>query len=400
MQFEDQKLMTFNSKVENKLRTHRLRDYHIYPHVVRFLSGTQRLPTVIFVLSRKRCDELANALYNQNVDLLGSDTERHFVAGFLTSQLSKLTKSIGGGATVEDLPPQIHEMRTYLMRGYACHHSGLLQSLKEIVELLFQMGYVKLLFATETFAIGVNMPTRTVVFDSLQKFDGRCRRTLTAVEFTQMAGRAGRRGQDDFGTVLMLVKDKYLPPSELRQLCLTNIETVNEITTKFQLNYKLLLNVMRTNELPDPQQENYIAQCQELLADKISWTPLSGGGLKDRSLAGRQATLSIEKFLKFNFYEYQKTARTLKLDNFRIEVWKLVGMILQGKFYGYFEPNQVFSTSDSFFEESIKDGLQALQANGEDRSFVLERDLISFLIYAIETCKCKAEFWVSEIALQ
>jgi hypothetical protein len=77
-------------------------------------------------------------------------------------------------------------MQELCERGFAIHHSGILPILKEVVELLFQKGCVKILFATETFAMGVNMPARTVVFDSIQKFDGNERRLLNATEYVQV----------------------------------------------------------------------------------------------------------------------------------------------------------------------------------------------------------------------
>lgn len=80
-------------------------------------------------------------------------------------------------------------MRHLAMRGLAVHHSGILPLLKEVVEMLFQDGYIKVLFATETFAMGVNMPARTVVFDSIEKHDGTVKRELLPGEYTQMAGR-------------------------------------------------------------------------------------------------------------------------------------------------------------------------------------------------------------------
>jgi len=117
-------------------------------------------------------------------------------------------------------------MQDLLKRGIGVHHSGILPILKEVVEMLFQEGCVKLLFATETFAMGVNVPVRTVnltsrepseninvsnryyfqvVFDSIRKHDGTGFRNLLPAEYIQMAGRAGRRGLDTTGTVIILV---------------------------------------------------------------------------------------------------------------------------------------------------------------------------------------------------
>lgn len=86
-----------------------------------------------------------------------------------------------------------------LIRGIGVHHAGLLQLLKEIVEILFSDGYLKIVFATSTFAIGLNLPARCVVFTEMQKFNGEVRSILEASEYLQMAGRAGRRGKDDKG---------------------------------------------------------------------------------------------------------------------------------------------------------------------------------------------------------
>ena len=99
---------------------------------------------------------------------------------------------------------QVTKLAELLGRGIGVHHSGILPILKETIELLFARGLVKLLFATETFAMGVNMPARTVVFDSIRKYDEGGMRELRPAEYIQMAGRAGRRGLDATGTVILL----------------------------------------------------------------------------------------------------------------------------------------------------------------------------------------------------
>ena len=100
--------------------------------------------------------------------------------------------------------PQIQHILPLLRRGIGIHHGGLLPILKEVIELLFQEGLLKVLFATETFSIGLNMPARTVVFTAVRKWDGNEFRNLSSGEFIQMSGRAGRRGLDDRGIVIML----------------------------------------------------------------------------------------------------------------------------------------------------------------------------------------------------
>ena len=101
--------------------------------------------------------------------------------------------------------PQLVNMLSSLQRGIGVHHSGLLPILKELIELLFGEGLLKVLFATETFSTGLNMPAKTVVFTSPRKFDGGQFRWLSSGEYIQMSGRAGRRGLDDRGVLLLVL---------------------------------------------------------------------------------------------------------------------------------------------------------------------------------------------------
>jgi len=109
--------------------------------------------------------------------------------------------------------PQVEALLPLLKRGIGIHHSGLLPILKEIVEILFAEGLIKALFATETFAIGINMPAKTVVFTNARKWDGKDFRWVTSGEYIQMSGRAGRRGKDDRGIVIQMVDEKMDPMS-------------------------------------------------------------------------------------------------------------------------------------------------------------------------------------------
>ena len=95
--------------------------------------------------------------------------------------------------------PQIQKVTNLLVRGIGVHNAGLLQLMKELVEILFSDGYLKVVFATSTFAIGLNLPARCVIFTQMNKFNGSEMSTIEASEYLQMAGRAGRRGKDDRG---------------------------------------------------------------------------------------------------------------------------------------------------------------------------------------------------------
>lgn len=137
-------------------------------------------------------------------------------------------------------------MRELLSRGIGVHHGGLLPIVKEVVEILFQRGLVKVLFATETFAMGVNMPARCVVFSGIRKHDGHNFRELYAGEYTQMSGRAGRRGLDATGTVIINAADE-LPDSSILHKMLLGQPT--KLQSQFRLTYNMILNLLRVEAL-------------------------------------------------------------------------------------------------------------------------------------------------------
>ena len=127
------------------------------------------------------------------------------------------------------------------------HHGGLLPILKEMVEILFSRTLIKVLFATETFAMGVNMPARAVVFNTIRKHDGVNFRELEPGEYTQMAGRAGRRGLDDVGTVIMCCFGEVPPPLPVLRTMLTGSST--RLQSQFRLTYNMILNLLRVEDM-------------------------------------------------------------------------------------------------------------------------------------------------------
>lgn len=140
--------------------------------------------------------------------------------------------------------PQIQLLTKLMSRGIGIHHAGLLQILKELVEILFSDGYLKVVFATSTFAIGLNLPARSVVFTGLKKFDGTDFGTISTSEYLQMAGRAGRRGKDDCGfSVLCMDPGHQVPPnSDLVEL----LESKGiELESKLNVNYDMCLNSLK-----------------------------------------------------------------------------------------------------------------------------------------------------------
>jgi superfamily II RNA helicase len=163
---------------------------------IQFLTQRNLLPALFFVFSRSHCEALADKVEDTLLSHEESASVRRIV-GFYLSRYDELNRL-----------PQYNQLMKTLDKGVAFHHSGLLPLLKEIVELLFNQGLVRILFATETFAVGINMPTKTVVFTSYQKHDNDGMRLLRTDEYIQMAGRAGRRGKDTEGLVLYLPERK------------------------------------------------------------------------------------------------------------------------------------------------------------------------------------------------
>jgi superfamily II RNA helicase len=173
------------------------------------LQEKELLPGLFFVLSRKDCEKYAQKVEGSLITSCETTDVRHVWNFHLRHHREKLEKL-----------PQYHHVFDLVQRGIAFHHSGLVPMLKEIIELLFGKGLLKVLFATETFAVGINMPTKTAVFVGLKKYDEERggMRILNTAEYLQMAGRAGRRGLDTMGTVLYLPDRDPVEPHEMRAM--------------------------------------------------------------------------------------------------------------------------------------------------------------------------------------
>ncbi|XP_032506231.1 helicase SKI2W isoform X3 [Phocoena sinus] len=211
-------------------------DRGVYLCLLASLRTRAQLPVVVFTFSRGRCDEQASGLTSLDLTTSSEKSEIHL---FLQRCLARLRGS-------DRQLPQVLHMSELLHRGLGVHHSGILPILKEIVEMLFSRGLVKVLFATETFAMGVNMPARTVVFDSTRKHDGSTFRDLLPGEYVQMAGRAGRRGLDPTGTVILLCKGRVPEMADLHRMTMGK---PSQLQSQFRLTYTMILNLLRVDAL-------------------------------------------------------------------------------------------------------------------------------------------------------
>ncbi len=164
--------------------------------VISELDRRGLLPAITFIFSRVGCEDAVAQLRSQGVSLTDSDT-----ADAITKYVEQRTSHL------DDDDRRALQYSTWLAglrAGIAAHHAGIVPLFKEIVEELFANGYLKAVFATETLALGINMPARTVVIEKLSKFTGEHHETLTPGDYTQLTGRAGRRGIDDDGLAIVL----------------------------------------------------------------------------------------------------------------------------------------------------------------------------------------------------
>ncbi|XP_038696168.1 DExH-box ATP-dependent RNA helicase DExH10 isoform X2 [Tripterygium wilfordii] len=198
--------------------------------IVKMIMERKFQPVIVFSFSRRECEQHAMSMskLDFNTPEEKDDVEQVFRNAILC--LNEEDRNL----------PAIELMLPLLQRGIAVHHSGLLPVIKELVELLFQEGLVKALFATETFAMGLNMPAKTVVFTSVKKWDGDSHRYMGSGEYIQMSGRAGRRGKDLRGICIIMV-DEQMEMNTLKDMVLGKPAP---LVSTFRLSYYSILNLM------------------------------------------------------------------------------------------------------------------------------------------------------------
>jgi antiviral helicase SKI2 len=251
-----------------------------------FLQEKKMLPAIYFVFSRNKAMQYAKLIEH---DLLDS-SETVEVEYLIKEYLRKLP---GNGVEYRELA-QYYELVDLLKKGIAYHHSGLVTIFKEIIELLYSKGLVRVLVATETFAVGVNMPTKTVVMTAFEKPSGDNQwKLLQSHEYLQMAGRAGRRGIDTIGHVILLPNMYSLPNTSQMSAVLT---TGNQrITSKLIPDFALVLHV-----LEDSDKIKHVFSKSMLSDDKLT---------RIREIEKQIADIKIEKDYS-SCLEYEALLRT------------------------------------------------------------------------------------------
>ena len=224
------KRISGNSSYDRRLRREQAEKDKkaVYDAVVRVLDEQDMLPAIYFLFSRRRCDEAAQLCVN-SVKL----NAQH--RALLEEQIER---AIAEHPSLADCP-----QLEYIRHGVAAHHAGLLPVLKGLVENLFQQGLIKVVFATETLAAGINMPARTTVISAIVKNSDEGLRPMTASEFLQMSGRAGRRGMDEVGHVVVIHSD-YEDLDEVVRLVRSGADP---LVSRFTPGYGMVLNLLQVH---------------------------------------------------------------------------------------------------------------------------------------------------------
>jgi superfamily II RNA helicase len=214
----------------------RMKRKFVLNKLVGYLKENEMLPAIVFVFSRKSVEQCAHEI---TTNLLEDDSKIPYT---IARECEHIIRRFPNYREYLHLPEYI-DLVKLLEKGIGIHHSGMMPVLREIVELMISKKYIKLLFATESFAIGLDCPIKTAVFSSLKKFDGTHMRYLLPHEYTQMAGRAGRRGIDTVGHVVHCNNLFDLPiHKEYRDVLCGKPQ---QLVSKFKLSYPLIFNLIK-----------------------------------------------------------------------------------------------------------------------------------------------------------
>ena len=230
--FSDQAYNTI-SKLKQYMYAHNIRPTkkQVINKIVNYLIKNNLTPAICFIFSRKEVERFASMIqFNLHKD--------HKKIEQVNQECKKIIMKLPNYKEYL-LLQEYNDLIHLIERGIGIHHSGMIPIFREIVELMFDKGYIELLFATETFAVGLNMPTKTVLFTSLEKYSENGFRYLYSHEYTQQAGRAGRRGYDNKGVVIHLTNLYDFPPAQDLKNIMSN--KAQSLKSQFKFSYNLFL---------------------------------------------------------------------------------------------------------------------------------------------------------------
>ena len=213
----------------------RVKRQNVLNKVSEYLVENEMLPAICYVFSRKQLEVCAHEITS---NLLEFDSKIPYT---IERECQQIIRKLPNYKEYLNLPEYL-DMVSLLRKGVGMHHSGLMPVLREIVEILFSKGYIKILFATESVAIGLNLPVKTCIFTDIYKHDGTCMRVLHAHEYIQAGGRSGRLGLDTVGHVIHL-NNLFRDTSAIAYKTMMNGKP-QTLTSKFKISYNLLLNLI------------------------------------------------------------------------------------------------------------------------------------------------------------
>ena len=250
---------------KNDIRVNRR---HILNKVSEYLLENEMLPALCYVFSRKQLEICAEEL---TINLLEFDSKVPYTVDY---ECEQILRKLPNYQEYLQLPEYIKTVQLF-RKGIGMHHAGLIPILREMTELLFAKGYIKILFCTETMSIGINLPVKTTIFTDINKFNGDILRTLYSHEYTQAAGRAGRLGLDSVGHVIHLNNLFRNTDSISIKEMMKGIP--QKLFSKFNISYNLLLNLMNSQKNIDEfinlsmvniEINNYIDEYENILKQK------------------------------------------------------------------------------------------------------------------------------------
>ncbi len=257
--------------------------------------GMEKLPCLFFSFSRRDCEVKARELARKNFY-----PREGKIISFFNKKLEEAPSDINKLSSTKTL-------KETLPQGIAFHHAGLLPAVKEALEELFAQGMIRVLYTTETFAVGINMPAKTVCFNSLRKYDGINFRFLNTKEYFQIAGRAGRRGIDKVGYVVSMIFRPTFSYQEVKRITTKDIEPIN---SQFRLSINTVLNLIY-----------------------------------------QHSPAEIERILRLSFFSYQKFGEKYYQIPTKVLLARYDSIVRSLKKYGYIEGQQL--TTKGFFSSKI-----------------------------------------------
>jgi superfamily II RNA helicase len=213
----------------------RVKRQHVLNKVTEYLVEKEMLPALCYVFSRKQLEKCAEEL---TTNLLEFDSKVPYT---VDRECEQIIRKLPNFEEYLHLPEYVNTVKL-LRKGVGIHHAGLMPILREMTELLFARGFIKILFCTETMSVGINLPVKTTIFTDVNKFNGEINRMLYSHEYTQAAGRAGRLGLDTVGHVIHL-NNLFRNVESVGYKAMMNGKP-QTLSSKFKISYNLLLNLL------------------------------------------------------------------------------------------------------------------------------------------------------------